>query len=247
MPEARDIRDYYDAVATDYDVKHGVALAGQAYNFRSYYAPFLDAALPRQGRVLEIGCGTGVYTEWMNRRGLDVVAMDLSPPMIEEARRRCADARYLDGDCEDPGPVLAAAGVEAGFDAIVGVNTFSYYPDKAKALANYHRLLAPGGRFVVVDMNGVSPYYALMAMTGFNELGQWMAPLKDSNPATVTRLLGDAGFRVETLTRFAYIPNGLGSVAVSLLKPLDGLLRRLPGTGGLAMRIAYVAVSEGSS
>ena len=46
MPEARDIRDYYDAVAADYDVKHGVSLAGQAYNFATYYVPFLDAVIP---------------------------------------------------------------------------------------------------------------------------------------------------------------------------------------------------------
>ena len=91
MAGSRDIRDYYDAVAADYDVRHGVVLAGQAYNFETYYAPFLDAAVPRRGRVLEIGCGTGVYTHWLRQRGLDVVAMDLSPPMLDEARRRCPD------------------------------------------------------------------------------------------------------------------------------------------------------------
>jgi SAM-dependent methyltransferase len=244
MAGARDIRDYYDAVAADYDVRHGVVLAGQAYNLDTYYAPFLDGAVPSRGRVLEIGCGTGVYTDWLCRRGLDVVAMDLSVPMLDEARRRCPDALYVEGDCQDPAPALAAAGVDAGFEAIVGVNTFSYYPDKAKALANYHRLLRPGGRFVVIDMNGVSPYYALMAVTGFNELGQWMAPLKDSRPATLTRLLVEAGFRVDAMTRFAFIPNGLGAAAVTLLRPFDALLRRLPGSGRLAMRVAYVAVRE---
>ena len=43
-----------------------------------------------------------------------------------------------------------------GFDAIVGVNTFSYYPQKAAALAHYRELLRAEGLLVFLDMNGTS-------------------------------------------------------------------------------------------
>ena len=115
---------YYDRHATQYDQRTGFGgNTGQEYNFTRYFAPFLDGALPKTGRVLEIGCGTGFYTNWMAERGLDVVAMDLSPQMIEQAKLRCPDAVLAVGNCEDPAAALGPDRVRGGFDAIVGVNT----------------------------------------------------------------------------------------------------------------------------
>ncbi len=245
MGTTRRIREYYDTIARDYDDKHGVSGYGQAYNFAKHYEPFLKRALPERGRVLEIGCGTGVYTRWLKTRGLDVLAMDISPPMIAEARRRCPEATYVTGDCRDPGAAIDGAAIGEGFDAIVGINTFSYYPDKAGALVNYARILRPGGRFVIIDMNGTSPAYAIMAAIGRNEIGAWLGEVRRCNKDALSRGLMEAGFRVEAMTRFAFIPNGLGRGAVSVLRPFDALFGALPFTGWLAMRIAVSAVAEG--
>ena len=60
-----EVREYYETFADVYDTKHGVKLYGQAYNFRTYYAPFLDAAVLEKGRVLELGCGAfHAFTEF---------------------------------------------------------------------------------------------------------------------------------------------------------------------------------------
>lgn len=243
MADRDSIRAYYDAVAGEYDIRHGVVLAGQAHNFARHYEPFLEQSVPRRGRVLEIGCGTGVYTRWLEGRGLEVVAMDVSPAMIAQARRRCPAVRFVEGDCADPAPALEAAGAGGAFDAVVGINTFSYYLDKVAALAAYRRLLAPGGRLVVIDMNGASPYYALMAALHVNELDQWYGVVRQSNRRRLERLLAASGFRPLAMTRFAFLPNALGGAWVTLLRPVDALFGVLP-LGWLAMRIAYVAEAE---
>jgi len=238
------IQNYYEKFAATYDVKHGVALYGQDYNFKTYYEPFLKSTIPNQGTVLEIGCGTGVYTRWLSERGLNVVAMDISPKMIELARQKAPGATFYEGDCENPAS-NSGVGEQAGlFDLIVGFNTFSYYPHKEDALKNYHALLKPGGRLVVIDMNGRSPYYQLMAWMNINEARQWLPEIKASNRQDLLRLLGKTGFTIDVLDHFSCIPNGLNKGIVNLLRPFNSVFMAVPFIRNYAMRIAYLAIKD---
>ncbi len=245
MDKNAQIKEYYDTFAEVYDTKHGVALHGQAYNFARHYEPFLDRAVPKGGRALELGCGTGVYTRWLTQRGFEVVAMDISAAMIEEARKKCPDAAFFEGNCEDPISAIGAETVGDGFDLVIGINTFSYYPNKRAALANYAALLKPGGRFVIIDMNGSSFFYRLMSWMNKNEMRQWLPEISEVNKADLTRMLLDAGLGIEIVERFAFIPNGLSKGKVDLLAPFDTVLGALPPFGPLAMRIACSAVKAG--
>ena len=235
------IKAYYDRYADVYDVKHGVALAGQAHNFFRYYEPFLHAAVAPGTRILELGCGNGVYTRWLCDRGCQVVAMDLSPRMVERARQRCPRAIFIEGDCEDPGAHLSGKRRAEGFDAIVGVNTFSYYTNKDTALRRYGQLLRPRGRIVLIDMNGRCPFYRIMTWTGKNEMKHWYGEVRESTRPVLEGLVQRAGLQVKTLTHFAFIPNGVGPPLVALLRPLDALLGRLPLVRDYAMRVGLVA------
>ena len=80
-------REYYDSNAAIYDQKTGFGRSGgQQYNYERYYEPFLSREVPHTGEVLELGCGTGFYSQWLRRRGLSVCAIDISPNMIELAK-----------------------------------------------------------------------------------------------------------------------------------------------------------------
>jgi len=237
-----DIRAYYEGFADVYDQKHGVALYGQSYNFRQHYEPFLDKSLPRQGRALELGCGTGYYMAWLANRGLDVTAIDISPKMVELAQSRSPSATCVVGDCQDPGAVLQPRDTTAQFDVIVGINTFSYYPEKQRALINYNKLLAVGKKLVVIDMNGASLLYSIMARMNKNEMRQWLPEISESSQHNLRRLLSAAGFEVERMEHFAFVPNGLAPLPAKCLIPLDVVLSSLSLFNSLAMRVAYIAV-----
>ncbi|MCO6437096.1 MAG: methyltransferase domain-containing protein [Phycisphaerae bacterium] len=242
MADLKDcVRAYYDEFAGVYDTKHGVSGAGQAYNFRTYYEPFLTRHVPAGSRVLELGCGTGVYTRWLTDRGCTVTAMDISPAMIEQARKRSPDATYVVGDCERPLEHLPEEDRRDAFDIILGINTFSYYPNKESALKGYYNLLKPGGRIVFIDMNGTCPLYRIMKWTGKNEMPQWYPHIRQSNDRRLRELAGAAGLRIAGLTHFVFIPNALGSLAVTLLRPIDALLSRLPLIRNWSMRVALLA------
>lgn len=235
------IRGYYDRYAAVYDVKHGVALAGQRYNFARYYEPFLRDTVPPGSRVLELGCGTGFYTRWLLDRGCQVVGMDISTKIMALARQRCPEATFHHGDCEDPAAALPADVKLRPFDVILGVNTFSYYPHKAAAFQRYESLLAPGGRIVFIDMNGRCPFYRIMKWMHTNEMNEWYGQVRQSQRRTFRRMVHATRLRLSRLTHFAFIPNGVGPIAVRWLRPFDALLNRLPLVRDLAMRVALVA------
>lgn len=235
------VTDYYNRYAKIYDQKHGVALAGHAYNFKHHYEPFLNRVLPPRGKVLELGCGTGVYAHWLKKRGLEVIGMDIGPEVLKQASRRCPDVLFIQGDCEDPAASLDPGLSADGFEAIIGINTFSYYPDKEKALLNYRKLLGRDGRFILIDMNGACPYYPVMAWMNKNEIREWISLIKESNRHRLGSLLQRTGYQTEQFEHFAFIPNGVNEITVSLLRPLDFILESIPGVRDFSMRIALLA------
>ena len=246
MSTSDQTRAYYDEQADVYDEKTGFgARTGQEYNFKRYYLPLLREAIPSSGTVLELGCGTGFYTKWLEERGLKVYAMDISSKMVNLARRRCPDDVTLSvGNCEDPASALGVDAVANRFDAIIGINTFSYYPNKLAALRNYRQLLRPGGRLIVLDMNGSSLTQQLAYLFNYRGARRFARNINQSTPKRLTAMLERSGFAVERMKRFTFMPNGASRGWVTLLTPVDRVLSRLPGVDVFAFRIFWVARPE---
>jgi SAM-dependent methyltransferase len=94
-------------------------------------------------RILEVGCGWGELAEWLAREtGADVVAVDLSPRMVELARARGIDARVADAQ------QLPFADGE--FDCVVAAWMLYHLPDLDGGIAELARVLRPGGTLVAV-------------------------------------------------------------------------------------------------
>jgi trans-aconitate 2-methyltransferase len=105
----------------------------------------LERLHPRDGeRILDIGCGTGRLTGALAEKapGARVVASDVSPAMVREARKALG-ARV---------PVVQADGVRLpfrpGFDAVFSTATFHWIHDHPQLFAEINRVLEPGGRLV---------------------------------------------------------------------------------------------------
>jgi SAM-dependent methyltransferase len=96
-------------------------------------------------RPLDVGCGHGELAVRLSRElGVDVVAVDLSPAMVEIARGRGVDARV--GDVQD----LPFADGE--FDCVVAAWMLYHVPDLERAAAELARVLRPAGRLVAVTL-----------------------------------------------------------------------------------------------
>jgi SAM-dependent methyltransferase len=119
---------------------------------------FQAVAEVRPTRVLEVGGGPGELAERIARElGCEVVMVDISPRMVELARQRGVDARV--GDAQD----LPFA--DGAFDCVVAAWMLFHVADLDRGLAEFARVLRPGGRLVAVT-NGNAHMAELRAIAG---------------------------------------------------------------------------------
>ncbi len=112
-----------------------------------YERPATLSLLPEvQGqRVLDAGCGPGVYAVWLVEHGAQVVACDGNHKMVQLARERVGNkARVLLADLEEP---LVFAATDS-FDLIVAPLVMDYLKDWAAVFTEFYRILVPGGILV---------------------------------------------------------------------------------------------------
>lgn len=107
-------------------------------------------------RAADLACGTGRTGVWLKRAGVAAVdGVDLTPAMLEQARAKGAHDRLLVGD-------IRATGLEGGaYDLVTAVLVDEHLPDLRPLYAEARRLLAPGGRFVLV---GYHPHFLMLGI-----------------------------------------------------------------------------------
>ena len=93
--------------------------------------------LPVARSVLEVGCGTGHFTRWLAESGLDAVGLDVSEPMLNEARR-LGGPRYMPGDAH----LLPFA--DRSCDVTALITTLEFLLDPVRALAEAVRVARQG-------------------------------------------------------------------------------------------------------
>ncbi|MFB6254115.1 MAG: class I SAM-dependent methyltransferase, partial [Halobacteriaceae archaeon] len=100
-------------------------------------------------RILDAGCGTGKYTEWLVEHDADVVGVDVSEEMLAHANDRVPNEVELhQANLEDPLSFAA----ENEFDGIVSGLVLGYIKDWQQAFTEFARILQHGG-FIVFSVN----------------------------------------------------------------------------------------------
>jgi ubiquinone/menaquinone biosynthesis C-methylase UbiE len=113
----------------------------------------MEALPPAGGKelLLDVGSGTGHWLPVFERRGYEVVSLDLSQAMLAVARKRFG-----------AGPVMVRADAlelpfaDSRFDVVLSMATLEFTGHHHRVLDEMHRCLKPGGRLLVGVLNALS-------------------------------------------------------------------------------------------
>ena len=134
----------WNAVATGYDEEFCTALPGLVDSV------FSHLGAPPESTVLDLATGPGTFAVRAAPRFAKIVAVDFARQMIERLEAhlerkgiRNVEARVMDGH--------ALTLPDASFDAVVSMFGWFMFSDRARAIAEIHRVLRPGGRVLVTS------------------------------------------------------------------------------------------------
>ncbi len=176
---------------------------------REWVMDMIDASAPTNARFLEVGCGCGIYTAHMAGLG-SVRALDVNPDFVAAASLMAnVDASVGDIQNFDSAPM---------HDVAVCSEVIEHIPDSARALANIHKALKPGGRLILTTPHSFSsmevfarllafPPAAALARLVYGEPVDDLGHINRLTRAALRRQIGAAGFNVVLHTsRALYLP-----------------------------------------
>jgi SAM-dependent methyltransferase len=191
-----------------------------------------------EGRLLDVGCATGVDLERFQQAGWHVTGVEMSPYAASLTRARLG-CEVVDGHF-DEAPIEPRQ-----FDAVRLSHVLEHLPSPRRSLEKIHRLLRPGGLLWLEVPNAASTETRLFGRHWF----QWDLPrhLYHFTPETLTRMLRETGFRPRTVKcdgRVAFFAESLADVLAERMG-----LRRSMGkrVASLARPLVYLlgAINRG--
>jgi len=199
-------------------------------------APFL--AERDDFKALDVGTGTGFLFLILDEMGLNVTGVDLSAGMLSFAKEACLNRKRDLGLCIGDAESLPFQ--SSSFDLVTSRHLLWTLPDPARAIAEWMRVLRPGGRIIAIDGNWFDP-------TPKKRISRWVSDrltsfTDDRNPVPFSRFYQPIEKRLPLYRtsrpdncQDLFIAAGLKMVAVDRLQDVNRFYRR---NASLSFRLA---------
>ncbi len=183
------------------------------------------AGLAPGSHALEIGCGTGLFTEYFSRTGAFITAVDISADLLKEARSRGLDkerVRFIEKpfeECEVDGP----------FDAVIG-SSILHHLDLERSFSKIFDLLKPGGMMSFAEPNMLNPQIFIQKNI------PWVKKMLGDSPDETAfkrwpleSLLREKGFAGIDITPFDWLHPLTPEKIVPAVSRMGAVLEGIPG------------------
>lgn len=183
--------------------------------------------------VLEVGCGEGALAVDLWQRGGFVTAVDPSRRMLAAAQSRARTAACPAFFVQAAGQQLPFAATS--FDLVLAKTVLCFVGDGQPFVAEMARVLRPGGRFVIGELNRWSSWAAQRRLRAWLGSSLWRKG-RFRSASELRRLALGAGLDVETVRGAVYYPRL--SLAARLMAPFDARLGRFTTVGAAFIALA---------
>jgi ubiquinone/menaquinone biosynthesis C-methylase UbiE len=200
--------------------------------------------------VLEVGCGTGIYSFEMANYFKNISGLDISRGMLKEARKKIrnqnptlnnVNVTFIGGDAEN------IPFKDSSFDCVMSINMLEHLDNIHKALEEMKRVVKRDGKIIISIPNGNCKFdirIVQMLMKVITPISQSVASDKSISVPYVEeglthreismdeliKLFGEAGIKVEDKAFMGFIPNEIPSGIASnwLLGRIEQMLEKIP-------------------
>jgi 2-polyprenyl-6-hydroxyphenyl methylase / 3-demethylubiquinone-9 3-methyltransferase len=186
-----------------------VRVAGARDVAARHFGREAEAGPPLAGlKIVDLGCGAGLFAEPLARLGGDVLGVDPAPASIGVARRHAEETgtklAYRVASVEE------IAAEEARFDVVTAMEVVEHVAKPARFVAEAALLLKPGGLFLASTLNRTFRSFAL-AIVGAEYILRWLEPGTHRweqfvTPAELALAARQAGLKVMERQGVSYDP-----------------------------------------
>lgn len=166
------------------EIKHGKYLTSDPEGIWNWSSPagqfranrraslFVESAkINKEDIVLEIGCGTGLFTKKVHElTGATITATDISEDLLQIARQAFSKAEFVIDDA------MNLSFNDSKFDVVFGSSVL-HHLEMEKALSEIFRVLKPGGRMVFAEPNMINPQILIQKNIPF--IKKWLGDSPD--------------------------------------------------------------------
>lgn len=118
-------------------------------------ALLLEMLDPREEEmILDVGCGTGVFTRDILERGTRIVGLDISFPMLQQAAKKASEQPFA----AIAGDMTSLPFSDGSFDKVYSMTAIEFVPDAIKAVDELNRVARSGATIVLTTLNSLSPW-----------------------------------------------------------------------------------------
>jgi len=201
----------------------------QEAQMRGVYDAVVRSVVRPGTRLLDAGCGSGMFCRLAADAGADVAGIDASSSVLEIARERTPEAEFVHGDME------SLPWGDATFDLVTGIAAFTFTANPVLALREAARVVKPDGRVVIAtwgpaDECEAAVIFAVLAQLLPATAHESPGPFRLSLRGALDELVADAGLATE---RYEDVP------CAWTYPSLDVALRALFSGGSARAAVAH--------
>lgn len=186
------VETYWSRFAEDYDQKQEYVAGKEFFDLITSELNHLTDL----GEVLELGCGTGIFTEALARKATGLIATDLSDELLEKAKMRLerdASVTFKKENC------MNLSLPTGKFDSVFMANLLHVIEDPRKVVQESHRILKAGGKLILVTYTSCGMRVLDQVKLGIRFIRTWGKPPQHTHNfslESLASLFESEGFKV---------------------------------------------------